>query len=125
MNVAMTQGLVTITEPPGAVELTCDGSSDAPELEREIARRFAMAFEIWKQRQRKYGPGNIARRGPVGVFVRMEDKLERIAGVILEGKADDQADETVRDTMLDVANYAVILLACYEGVWPGWEVKRS
>lgn len=100
--------------------LACDGSSGAPELERVMAERLARAFAIWKDRQRKYGSGNIARRGPAGIMVRLDDKLARLDGVFFGGKADDLADEAVADTCLDVANYALMALVCHEGLWPGW-----
>jgi len=116
-------GLAPGESPPAApttVALACDGSSGAPELERAIAERMAAAFEVFKQRQKKYGPGNIARRGPAGIMVRTDDKLARLDRVFFGGAADDMTDESVRDTLLDVANYALIALVCHEGEWPGW-----
>lgn len=104
--------------------LIADGSSGAPELEDYIAREMQKAFTIFKERQAKYGSGNIARRGPVGVLVRLDDKLARLDRVFMEGAADAAADESVEDTCLDIANYALILLACHAGAWPGWTEKR-
>ncbi len=109
---------------PDSFMLICDGASGAPELEVEIARYMERAFRIFKERQAKYGSGNIARRGPVGVLVRMDDKLARLDRVFMEGLGSGATDESVEDTCLDVANYALILLLCHAGQWPGWTPKR-
>jgi len=84
-----------------------------------MAAHYAHAFEIWKERQRKYGPGNIARRGPQGVMIRLDDKLARLDNVFFKG-GKDTPDESVRDTLYDAANYPLIALACWLGEWPGW-----
>jgi hypothetical protein len=111
---------VPIGEGEGSiVGLDCDGSSGSPALERAMADHFERAFEIWKARQRKYGSDNIARRGPAGVMVRLDDKMARLDRAFAGG-ASESADETVTDTCYDVANYALIALACHKGEWPGW-----
>ena len=108
-------------KPEAGVTLACDGSSGAPELERVMAERMAAAFAIWKQRQLKYGSANIARRGPAGIMVRLDDKLARLDRVFFGQASGEQADETVADTCMDVANYALMALVCHEGLWPGWQ----
>jgi hypothetical protein len=105
------------------VVLSCDGASGAPELEQQMAARFASCFAIWKQRQRKYGSDNIARRGPAGILVRMDDKLARLERTLThqrDDKAADFADETLADTCADIANYALMIHVCESGHWPGW-----
>jgi hypothetical protein len=105
------------------VTLCCDGSSGAPELERAMAARLVAQFEIFKQRQRKYGSGNIARRGPHGIVVRLEDKIERLAralDVSRPDKALDFQDETLSDSCHDAGNYSQMIHLCVAGHWPGW-----
>lgn len=104
--------------------LVADGSSGNPDLERQMASRMVRAFEIFKERQRKYGCTNIAKRGPVGVLVRLDDKLARLDNAIMRG-APETADETVQDTCFDIANYSFILDICRAGMWPGWEVRHG
>jgi len=89
-----------------------------------MAMRFARCFEIFKERQRKYGSGNIARRGPAGILVRMDDKLARLERTLTtkrDDKAADFADETLADTCADLANYALMIHLCVAGQWPGWQ----
>jgi len=85
-----------------------------------MAERLAATFAIWKQRQLKYGAGNIARRGPAGIMVRIDDKLARLDRTFSGLDTGASADETVADTCMDVANYALMALVCHEGLWPGW-----
>lgn len=47
-----------------------------------------------------------------GILVRMLDKLSRVSNLIkVEGKV---KDESIQDTLLDLANYAIILSAMIE-----------
>src|SRR3990172_4304875 len=79
------------------------------------------------ERQRKYGPENVRKLGIFGVFGRLaDDKVERIRralnGRIAHGEVvlDDLADfndESFEDALLDIANYALILIALKRGLW--------
>jgi len=103
--------------------LRCDGSSGAPELERQMAARLVAQFEIFKERQRKYGSGNIARHGPVGILIRVADKVARLERTLAVGRPDkaaDFADETLADTCHDLGNYSQMIHLCVSGHWPGW-----
>jgi len=65
-------------------------------------------FELFKRKNADYGDA-FADYGPVGVMIRMGDKLRRMAsiskaGVTLVG------DERLRDTALDLANYSMMLI---------------
>ena len=110
----------TITLPTFFRLLNCDGTSGELLLEQEMAQLFARAFTIWKDRQRKYGCGNIAKRGPTGILVRLDDKLARLERVISGKAAPDSSDETLQDTCLDIMNYAGMVYLTHIGKWPGW-----
>ncbi|MDQ3223962.1 MAG: DUF1599 domain-containing protein [Gemmatimonadota bacterium] len=67
-----------------------------------------------------YGPDNIARApgGALnGVVVRLHDKMSRLAHLSETGKAPN--NESIRDTYMDMANYALIGLMILDGQWPG------
>jgi hypothetical protein len=73
---------------------------------REIADEN---LAVLRQKHQDYGPKNIsgAPRGPMnGLLVRLYDKLSRMEH-LLETGADAQ-NESLRDTMLDIANYGLI-----------------
>jgi hypothetical protein len=101
-------------------------NKDVPKAFIEYFHDLSMeAHAVMVQRQAGYGPGNIEALGPYGVFSRLaEDKCSRVAtslnGSIVDGKAkvgDGWFNEGVRDALVDIANYALILIALGEGKW--------
>jgi hypothetical protein len=48
----------------------------------------------------------------LGILVRMSDKFARLRTALYEKREFQVADETVEDTALDLANYALLLI-CY------------
>lgn len=68
-------------------------------------------FELFKRKNRDYGDA-FAKYGPVGVLMRMGDKLSRLQSITKSGITLVD-DEKVRDTLIDLHNYsamAVMLL---------------
>jgi hypothetical protein len=102
------------------VDNLCNGTSGAPQLERHLATAVLDAFDIFQDRQLKYGPNNIAKRREKGLITRIDDKLTRLARVYLEGST-DMPDESIEDTWIDLANYALIGLLCHRGHWPQYQ----
>ena len=89
------------------------------------------SYDILIQRQEGYGPSNIEGLGPYGVFSRLAlDKCGRIAtslnGTIKSGVpqvSPDWFNDGVRDALIDISNYALILIALGENKWS--EVARA
>ena len=104
------------------------------------------AFNIMIERQKKYGPENIKSMGEAGVIVRLNDKMERLKkwresdeliravntlherGILITEdlrkelvdsieRDSEVSDESVDDTLHDIMNYALILLALRRGWW--------
>ena len=77
---------------------------------------------IMMKKQADYGPLNIALApgGPmIGLRVRMYDKLARLNN--LADKAATPNFESIEDTLIDLANYAIIGLLVQRGQWEGTE----
>jgi hypothetical protein len=89
------------------------------ELESKVLDVFTRAFHLWRDRQAKYGPTNIAGTGALGCYVRSCDKLARLRQVYLKNTGVNAPDETIVDSWLDLLNYAMMGLMCHEGDWPG------
>lgn len=51
---------------------------------------------------------NFREFGTLGFLVRMSDKWSRLKGLVGTGKT-PQVNESIRDTLLDMANYCVLL----------------
>ena len=66
---------------------------------------------IYIEKNARYGDSvSIVRRelGSLSSLTRMYDKWNRLKNLILHPQLDDAADESVTDTMLDLANYLLI-----------------
>jgi hypothetical protein len=100
-----------------AIELLCNGSSGSRDIEYEIAKAMLQAFELFKERHRKYSARNISRHGAMGCVVRLGDKLARLEQFYVDGNQEIFTDETLTDSWLDVLNYAAIGLVCERGKW--------
>jgi hypothetical protein len=71
-------------------------------------------------KQLDYGPGNInnAPGGAInGILVRMNDKMERLKHLNYHAEGEPQ-NESIDDSLLDIANYAVIAMMVRAGTWP-------
>ncbi len=62
--------------------------------------------ELFERKNGDYGDA-FAAAGPVGVLVRIGDKLKRLQKVTRDG-VHLVSDEKVRDTLVDLANYAMM-----------------
>jgi hypothetical protein len=64
------------------------------------------AFELFKKKNADYGDA-FATYGPVGVIVRMGDKIQRLVSVSKDGVTLINS-ESLRDTLIDLHNYAAM-----------------
>ena len=86
------------------------------EFNHRVGDNLQDILEMMVGRHEKYGPGNIAEFGTVGILVRMSDKFAR-----LKNGTADHSDETVADTLDDIIGYALIWKMWMKGQWPGSE----
>lgn len=67
------------------------------------------ALELFKKKNADYGDA-FANYGPIGVIVRLGDKIQRLSSVTKEAIRFEIQSETIRDTLLDLHNYAAMAL---------------
>lgn len=80
---------------------------------------FDSSGNVLLRKHKDYGPTNISRSpgGPLnGLRVRMHDKTARINHLIDSGATPE--NESLRDSFLDLMNYAAIALLVLDGNWP-------
>jgi len=101
--------------------------SKAPASKVTTVNDFAVAMwdiiddcgNLLLDKQEDYGPLNISRApgGPLnGLRVRIYDKISRINNLIETGA--EPNNESLRDSFVDLANYATIALMVIDGTWP-------
>lgn len=89
---------------------------DKKEYDREV-RRFkeltTKMYETFKKKRNDYGPSSrvtFEMFGPESMAVRMFDKLIRYSNLTSGDTKQLVKDESVKDTLLDLANYALITI---------------
>lgn len=107
-----------ITDLPQDVANLIRAGKD-PEFEEAIQQKFQHAKSVLLQKHKDYGPKNIAQSpgGPLnGLRVRMWDKFARINHLIDTGATPE--NESLKDSFLDMANYAIIAMLVLDDEWP-------
>ena len=66
------------------------------------------ALALFTKKNADYGDA-FAKYGPIGVLMRIEDKLQRAMSITKNG-VNLVNDEGIRDTLLDLHNYAAMAL---------------
>ena len=69
--------------------------------------------KIFEKKNADYGDA-FATHGVVGVLVRINDKLSRFTNITKNGIEINVADETLKDTLMDLHNYAAMAIMCIE-----------
>jgi hypothetical protein len=68
----------------------------------------SQALELFKKKNADYGDA-FAKYGIIGVLMRIEDKIQRSLSITKNG-VNLVNDEGIRDTLLDLHNYAAMAL---------------
>jgi len=61
---------------------------------------------MFLSKHRDYGKGNILANGELGIAMRVSEKVERLKHLLVSGQK--PSNETIEETWIDVAVYAVI-----------------
>lgn len=80
---------------------------------RQITNEMLMLYE---RKNNDYGNSitdTYKKYGPVAYLVRMEDKINRVR-TLIQNK-DQKVDEKIQDTLIDLANYSILMLLELEG----------
>jgi hypothetical protein len=89
------------------------------DFDSTVLKYFDENAKLLLSKHNDYGPTNISHApgGPInGLRVRMHDKLARINHLTDSGK--NPENESLRDSFIDLANYAMIGLLVLDGEWP-------
>lgn len=80
--------------------------------DNRIAELLSGMLDTYKRKNHDYGDAfhdSIVEFGLVAAVVRMNDKMQRIKTLVK--KEAEVKDESIRDTLLDLANYCVMTVA--------------
>ena len=65
-------------------------------------------LKLFEKKNKDYGDA-FAKYGPIGVIVRMGDKIQRLSSVSKNG-INMVNDESLRDTLIDLHNYSAMAI---------------
>jgi len=83
-------------------------------------------WELFCKKQKDYGPKNISvgtnletdeevKLALTGLWFRMNDKMQRFQQIVMNNQ--EPENESLMDTFMDLANYAIIARLVQEQVW--------
>jgi hypothetical protein len=75
---------------------------------RQMKAVQSTALELFAKKNADYGDA-FAKFGVIGVLMRIEDKIQRSLSITKNG-VNLVSDESIRDTLLDLHNYAAMAL---------------
>lgn len=98
-----------------------------PEMTNEFKRIMNLQYETFCKKQSNYGPDNISlgksmvneedrRLSQMGIFFRMNDKIQRIKQMVVLGSKDN-VGEAVDDTYQDLSVYSIIAQVVKNDKW--------
>ena len=87
----------------------------------ELQRIQKSCADLAARKNNDYGAkmDNIGLTGQHGISVRLVDKVSRVFSLTHPGTQQKVNDESIRDTLMDVMNYAAFGIMLLDGTWTG------
>ena len=96
------------------VDLICIEHDIVTEMGRAALVVAIENLAVLDKKQRDYGSRNISEFGEIGILMRVWDKICRLKNLM--GK-ENPKNESIDDSWLDMANYAIIAILVRRGIW--------
>ena len=99
-----------------------------PQMTAEFRRLQREQYELFLHKQHDYGPGNISvgsqlqtpeevKLSLTGLWFRMNDKIQRLKNLLMNGRENAVEGEPLEDAFLDVSNYGIMATIVKNGKW--------
>lgn len=82
-------------------------------LDQAFAEQLEEMLRIFIKKNKDYGKGNILDTGELGILFRINDKVNRLKNLMAKGS--NPENETIDETWLDIAVYAIIAILLKNG----------
>ncbi len=97
--------------------------SDPQSLDESFTRVCEEMLKIFIRKNKDYGKGNILDTGELGIAFRISDKLNRIKNLLITKQRPE--NETMQESWLDIAVYAVIAVMYLRGWFQRLQLKET
>jgi len=66
--------------------------------------------ELYAKKNADYGNSFAKLRSeyPAAICIRLQDKMNRLKSLVMDGNTQQVSDESIEDTLMDIANYAIM-----------------
>jgi len=99
-----------------------------PEMTKEFINIQRKQYILFCEKQHDYGPGNISvgtqlateaeiKLSLTGLWFRMNDKIQRLKNMLMNGREVAVRDEPIEDSFMDVSNYGIMAQIVKNGKW--------
>ena len=97
-----------------------------PEQCAEFKKIIEDMYKIHVEKNKDYSPYNITATGEIGIVVRLLDKINRLANLtgfniksefLSFNNKKEPKNESIEDTLMDIAVYAIIFLIYKRNKW--------
>lgn len=90
-------------------------------LDKAFEQILSEMLLVFINKHKDYGKDNILDTGELGILFRINDKVKRIQNLI--SKQQQPKNETINETWIDIAVYAVIAVLLREGYFKKLELS--
>ncbi len=97
--------------------------NDPQTLDQAFAQVNDEVLEMFLKKHKDYGKGNILSIEELGISMRIMEKAERLKNLLIK-QGEDPANESIEETWVDIATYAVIAILFRRGQFQDLEVKE-
>lgn len=92
-------------------------------LDEAFAQLCTRLLETFVRKHRDYGKGNILDTGELGIIFRINDKIRRLQHLTQNQQAPE--NESIEETWIDIAVYAIIAIMLRKGWFQKLELKKD
>lgn len=97
--------------------------NDPQTLDQAFAQVNDEVLKMFLKKHQDYGKGNILSIEELGISMRIAEKAERLKNLLIKQHA-EPVNESIEETWIDIATYAVIAILYRRGQFQNLEVKQ-
>lgn len=95
--------------------------ADSPYLDDAFDAELRKMLQTFIEKNKDYGKGNILDTGEMGIIFRINDKINRLKNLQMSQK--QPKNESIDDSWLDIAVYAIIAILLRSGKFKKLELN--
>ena len=104
------------------VHMSC--KKDPKTLDQAFAQINDEVLKMFIKKHKDYGKGNILSVKELGISMRVAEKAERLKNLLIK-ECEDPANESIEETWVDIATYAVIAILYRRGQFQSLEMGEK